>query len=950
MKNLARSLLLSVGLFLAVSSAYAWEDALHTKITFDLLIAAGFSPDEQASVAAMAAHDDGNSARVKVDPQTNKITFAGDQSRAFNVMPPVPGEVPAKTYGPVAIAPSDSRYIAAQMHLRSAQDKAAKGQSNESLTDLGIALRAIQNIFANRHAVCDATWTANGKMLYGAARWFPGKTLPPAFHNLDPNDDIFSPSQLPYLQAALHASGDFLRQFLQAVPSAAANPNPNFNPQTAAKDISDQITALTALRASLNAQLNTAAQQAQKVFDEARKSLPERHYSADKDYHRFYARPYLQLVIRQSSDGCRTVLEQYRSLLQYFLDSSPEAQKSLAAELQKDTAWLVATANQTATAVRKAAQTAESATDYAQAANACHDCRNTVLALFDKVRTPVQRLQENNVALIDLLQLQTDELHSILLVDIKFIRYNFYRNLKDGKNTTPELVAAFRTAVDNFHQRCDLELTDYLNASQALSRSFTQNPIVPLSDDEQKTYAKLGDTYREHASTTIQTIRDELKKQRGKLNELLDKLAAFATAEKLPPEFAGTFNASSKLAAHGRTFVWLLSEDLLTRLNPALNQLAVNLEHPADDDETALAYASHFTPADIKKLEKLSDMKDMADKASEIKDWADRAENVSDSYNNYKDGNHDISAVEQQLGEDIIREVVKEALKAGTDAGATAAATAAIAAIPYCEGAAPVLGKLIGSAIAELGDTLVGDAAADFVIDKLGPEKAKDFGAFILETIDTANLYMDAFGYGLAEGIDNLTGGGLIDAYDWYLRQKNKLKDWWNSDDDDTPDEMEPNQNVDPPINTDVDIGWPELPDIPGVTDIPDDIQKDMDDIQDLDPGNIFDLIKILDIAYDLKDKLDEMMKPLTNLMQQIQLFIKNILNNLTNFAVSIEHVDVESQRKQSLQVLTQDLGGRASPNAKETTFDEVIKKDDLTRSRQNDTSKFKGIQGNTSR
>jgi len=206
---------------LMTPSAMAWESAVHAKGVQDICKAFGFSEAAALRVGDGAWYD-GNDIRLDRKEGEKGVSAFRNQDRVFNTGVLAEG-TPVKTYGKFSISPNDTRYLSSRKYLNKAISLMKEENLGEALYNLGVGVRALQNIFANRDVVNDAAWTARGKMENGASAWMPGMAFDAAWHNVDDDDDVFSAAHSDALKASLQATMDYVAEFLKACPKAVKN-------------------------------------------------------------------------------------------------------------------------------------------------------------------------------------------------------------------------------------------------------------------------------------------------------------------------------------------------------------------------------------------------------------------------------------------------------------------------------------------------------------------------------------------------------------------------------------------------------------------------------------------------------------------------------------------------------------------------------------------------------
>jgi hypothetical protein len=150
MKQMAFLFIMSCLLIMA-PSAVAWESAVHAKGVQDICKAFGFS-EAAAICVGDGAWYDGNDIRLERREGEKGVSAFRNQDRAFNTGVLADG-MPVKTYGTFSISPNDTRYLNSRKYLNKAIALLKEEKRGEALYALGVGVRALQNIFANRDVV-----------------------------------------------------------------------------------------------------------------------------------------------------------------------------------------------------------------------------------------------------------------------------------------------------------------------------------------------------------------------------------------------------------------------------------------------------------------------------------------------------------------------------------------------------------------------------------------------------------------------------------------------------------------------------------------------------------------------------------------------------------------------------------------------------------------------------
>ena len=284
MKQMAFLFIMSCLLIMA-PSAVAWESAVHAKGVQDICKAFGFS-EAAAICVGDGAWYDGNDIRLERREGEKGVSAFRNQDRAFNTGVLAEG-MPVKTYGAFSISPNDTRYLNSRKYLNKAIALMKEEKRGEALYALGVGVRALQNIFANRDVVNDAAWTIRGKMENGAGGWFPGMTFDAAWHNVNVDDDVFSNEQAKALKASLEATTDYIAEFLKACPQAVENAR---RPESSVLDgIVEETLSLIPLREKLAQKVKQTGWEIAGQLDKAGAAFPVAKNAKERDDMRPYA-------------------------------------------------------------------------------------------------------------------------------------------------------------------------------------------------------------------------------------------------------------------------------------------------------------------------------------------------------------------------------------------------------------------------------------------------------------------------------------------------------------------------------------------------------------------------------------------------------------------------------------------------------------------------------------
>ena len=887
---------------LMTPSAMAWESAVHAKGVQDICKAFGFN-DEQATLVGDGAWNDGNDLRFQRNEGEKDITIYRNQDRAFNTGVLAEG-TPVKTYGKFSISPNDTRYLNSRKYLNKAIGLMKEEKRTEALYALGVGVRALQNIFANRDIVNDAAWTARGKMENGAGGWMPGMAFDPAWHNVDADDDVFSAAHLDALKASLQATMDYVAEFLTACPKAIENVR-----QPSASTV-DGIVAETVSLIPLREKLAQKVKQTNgDIVRQLDKALATFHMAATAKERK--TQPPYALTIHPARRLAtiakvtfRRKLEDMKSEVEDFSGSVDDEWKAFEKTTEDSLEALLKVSDELSKAMTEAfaaVKRASSEEGYMVARKQLADLSKTFFSTLKPYCEAVKFLNEQLTYWTDVLNKQMDEyamFHDIALLGI-------YASLKTQLPKTETAFADFMTvseaAVKEYTNRCDNALADFEQEMAAIEEAF----------------GKDADGLKKGATERVSAARAAFDKKAKQAAESLKGLAPLKQGEAVPKAVDDVIRSMMKDAKE-------LKNNVLNNIAPSIS----DIRHSSGDPQKARRLlAAHvdrqdfLRPIDIGSARpeswtpavwngdvpvkityvkhKISNPLDRFNKLNDINSFLEKMKGTSAEEAKKADfvaENGMTKEITNQVAADVTADVLGTVAEKGLGALGKAAGTAALSWLPN--------GAKIGGKIGETGGEFAGHVLSR-VIKKVGGETA-------------ANAVDGVFGEGTAERL----------AQNYIANSK----------------QMERTEQINNTLNTIAALMTPNA--VPGLMmDAFQDLEKDLLDEYVVDP--LID--KTLDAIFDDESAVDpnEMTKDLENTMDEFNKFdldlpwerqfamdwlekemqpykdfangIMDTLSSLTlqirgfmmgiiNLAVDLEHIDISDKMNQSLQTLKSDL------------------------------------------
>ena len=869
---------------LATPLAMAWESAVHAKAMQDVCRAVGFG-EADATRVGDGGWFDGNDIRIDRQEGKKGVSFIRNQDCAFNTGVLAEG-TPVKTYGKFSISANDTRYLNARKYLLKAEMLVKEGNRAEALYALGVGVRALQNIFANRDVANDAAWTTRGKMENGASAWIPGLTFDSAWHNVRKEDDSFSPVHADALKAALQATNDYVAEFLKKCPQVLENVKPLSN--AAIDGIVAEEVALLSVRRSLSRQVTLAGREAMARLDDAVAAFPSRLAMVKEDD----ALPYAlttapaQFLKMRLKNAWRQSLKDLQSDIDDFSGSLEDAKSNFTKTIRESLDSLRKEAEEVAQAMEAASKALKGASKeqaYAQARKNATSLYQAIFARLKSYGTPEDLFIDRILYLTDVLHSQMEDCS--LAYDVAIMKAR--RRMKERLPNSPDAFAEFKTAasaaVEAYAVRCDDVLADFEQMTGAVAAE----------------YGKDAEVLRKSAAEQVGAAKGVLSDKMKQAREAIEQLPKIPQGGELPPAFDDTLKRMMKDASELKDsvlrniefqFAYHRDEDpgefrrLLasrTTRQDFLRPIDIGSKRPDSwkpaiwhgDDELEITFIRRPSVDAVEKMHELFN------KGTKLKGQAD-------------DANKAVGYAEDISENGFTKQTADNLVK---DAGSKVAGNVGGKAIG--KATSKVIGKIVGSRFGPLGSK-VGSFVADVVGEAAGEYISNVAGDHIADAINWA------FGEGAADTVSqNIVDGAnwisdVIDVVDGVVNDI-LMSNPVNQFGEDMHQLIV--NNIYEPI-------WNYITGDDEVDSTPD-VINDVDNIlNDYDMDNPLERFIAMLQLQEIMDKVNEMIGNLMDMIASITMQIRGLLMNIMNLAVNIQKVDISSEMDQSLQALTNDL------------------------------------------
>lgn len=886
-------------LLLLCVPAMGWEPAVHAKGVQDVCKAMGFTED-QAAIVGDGAWVDGNDIRVERKAGQKSIQLYRNQDRAFNTG--VLGDgIPVKTYGKIAISPNDTRYLNSRKYLNKAIGLAKEGKSDEAFYALGVGVRSLQNIFANRDAAKDSAWIAQGKMENGAATWVPGAVFGTVWHNVNPDDDVISNEKTDALKASLEASADYIGEFLAACPQAVANAKQL--PATAVDGIVEETLTLLQLKEEL---AKNVQQIGHVIIDKLNNAVAP--FSVPKTAEVEQTLPPNSLTVAparwlttQARLTFQQQLDDVKSDIDDFSGSAGTEWKEFAKETGEKLDALRKSADDITKALTDAAAALKKASPeeaYEMARKQLDEMSKTVFMQLKPYWRLAEFFDEQVAYWIDVLNGQMSEFALRQNLALWESYHAMKSQLPKAEAAFTDFIDASNAAVKEYTGRCENALADFEREMAAIAESYGQEAAA-LKKSTKECVSAVRAVFDEKAKQATESLKgierlkqgeaipkavddviQRLMKDASELKDNVLKNIAPSVSEGSRPDF-DPFRLRRFLEANA------VREDFMRLID--IGSARPDSWKPAvwtSDDELEITLAKRFRIRykDIKRFKKLWDsgkkVNDTAEDMLKVKEYGERI---------YEDGfNADIA---QDMMGDIGGKVFGNATAPLFEMGGKVIGKA-------LGGRLGPIGSKVGGILGEIVGGLVNDLVGDWVGENLGAGIDYVFGIGTSEALATVLTDGITFVNDTLDAVDDFIIDAVSDGVDYITNQWNEF---WNSEDEFDPSSLTPEF-----VNSVVD---------------------EMDNIMNIfqNTFNLNDPIQ-RDIAMNWLDfqlgGFTSMFSGFTDMMSSMALQMRGFMMNIMNMAVDIQHVDVSSEMNESLQVLTNDLN---TMNGKDTEQDKSV-------------------------
>ena len=885
MKRAASVIVFLLLLLLLCIPVMGWEPAVHAKGVQDVCKALGFTED-QAAIVGDGAWVDGNDIRVERKAGQKSIQLYRNQDRAFNTG--VMGDgIPVKTYGKIAISPNDTRYLNSQKYLNKAIRLANEGKSDEAFYALGVGVRSLQNIFANRDVVKDSAWLAQGKMENGAATWVPGAVFSTAWHNVNPDDDVFSNEKTDALKASLEATADYIGEFLTACPQAIANAKQLS--ATAVDDIAEETLALLQLKEELSKNVQQIGRVIIDKLNDAVAAFPlpktaEEEQTLPPSSLTVVPARWLatqaKLTFKQQLDDVKSDVDDFSGSAATEWKEFAKATGEKLDALRKSADDITKSLVDAATALKKAS----SEEAYEIARKQLYEMSTTVFMQLKPHWRLAEFFDEQVAYWIDVLNGQMSE----FAVQQNLALWKNYHAMKSqlpkAENAFADFISNSNATVKEYTSRCENALADFEQEMAAIAESYGQDAAA-LKKSAAECVSAARAVFDEKAKQATESLKgiaplkqgDEIPKAVDDVIRRLMKDASELKDNVLKNVSPSASNSSQPtfdlLLRHRFLEANAVREDFLWPID--IGSTRPDSWKPAvwtSDDELEITLTKRFriTYKDVKRFKKFWDngkkANDTAKDILKVKEYGDRIS--EDGFT---------TDVAQDMMGDLGGKVIGDATSPLFEMGGKVIGKA-------IGGRFGPIGSKIGGVLGEIAGGLVNDLVGDWVGEHLGEGIDYVFGIGTSEAISSVIVDGVTFVNDTLDAVDDFIIDTVTDGVDYISDQWDKF---WNSEDE-----------IDPSLLT---------PDF--VNSVVDEIDNIMNVFQDT--FNLNDPIQRT-IAMDWLNfqlgGITSMVSGFMDMFSSIAMQMRGFMMNIMNLAVNIQHIDVSAEMNQSLQVLTNDL------------------------------------------
>ena len=913
--------LLIVFSLLACQTTMAWESFVHAKGVQDICKAFGFS-DEQAIRVGDGAWSDGSDITIERKAGEKNVQMYRNQDRVFNTGVLAEG-TPVKTYGKFSVSPNDTRYLNAKKYLNKAIRLAKEDKMDEACYALGVGIRSLQNIFANREAAYDAAWTAQAKIANGASAWMPGLPISPAWHNVNHDDNVFSEEKTESLKAALQATADTVGDFLAACPQAVANVKQLRT--TTIDGIVEETLSLLPLKEKLTQQVKQAGQD---IMSQIEKSLTAFPMPKTTEEQKKMPSPVLLVsparwLATVAKVAFRRQLEDLKSDVEDFSGSADDEWKAFAKTTEESLAKLRKSSEDVAKALMDAAATLKAASAeeaYVVARKQLAELSSAVFATLKPHCEAEDLLTEQVAYWCDVLQKQIGEYtvsHDLSLLKIFYV---LKTQLPKTDAAFADFITASNAAIKEYTGRCENALADFEQGMAAVADGYGKDAAALKANAAEcvsAARAVFGEKAKQAAESlkglaplkqgdaipkaVNDVIRNMLKDAKELKDNVLNNIAPNVSDSR--HDDIDPFKARRLLAAHVDRQDFLRSIDIGSRRPDSWAPAVLNSEIPL---EITLVKTNGRakTPADLveKVINHYSDAKTVQGTFDKVGDQSQHAGSKMTD----ETANQVVGDVGGKVASDIAGKIIsKGTVKLGGKIGG------ALAGSRFPGGAK--IGEKLGDAVATVGGEVLSHIIGPYIgegINKVfGEGAATSLAEDIVSVSNDVNDFMEGyeraelmnnlmFGgpQGFANAMSELIGRGEMDVLDRTLNvilDGETVESQWDGLLGDFSNQV---GEIVGDFNNMVD-GFDNM--ISGI----------MDEF-----NNKFDLDSPLERPIAM-EWLDQQLAPIkdftSGIMDTISSFtlqIRGFMMGIINLAVDLEHIDISDKMNQSLQTLKSDL------------------------------------------
>ena len=907
--------LLIVFSLLVCQTTMAWESFVHAKGVQDICKALGFN-DEQAIRVGDGAWSDGSDITIERKAGEKNVQMYRNQDRVFNTGVLAEG-TPVKTYGKFSVSPNDTRYLNAKKYLNKAIRLAKEDKMDEACYALGVGIRSLQNIFANREAAYDAAWTAQAKIANGASAWMPGLPISPAWHNVNHDDNVFSEEKTDALKAALQATADTVGEFLAACPQAVANVKQLKT--TTIDGIVEETLSLLSLKEKLTQQIKQAGQD---IMSQIEKSLTAFPVPKTADEQKKMPSPVLMVsparwLATVAKVAFRRQLEDLKSDVEDFSGSADDEWKAFAKTTEESLAKLRKSSEDVAKALTDAAATLKAASAeeaYVVARKQLAELSSAVFATLKPHCEAEDLLTEQVAYWCDVLQKQIGEYtvsHDLSLLKIFYV---LKTQLPKTDAAFADFITASNAAIKEYTGRCENALADFEQGMVAVADGYGKDAAALKANAAEcvsAARAVFGEKAKQAAESlkglaplkqgdaipkaVNDVIRNMLKDAKELKDNVLNNIAPNVSDSS--HDGIDSFKANHLLAAHVDRQDFLRPIDIGSRRPVSWAPAVLNSEIPLE-----ITLVKSKKPADLveRVINHYKNAKTVQGTLDKVGDQSEHA----GSEMTKETANQVVGDVGGKVASDVAGTIIsKGTVKLGGKIGGALAGSR----FPGGAKAGEMIGDVVATVGGEVVSHIVGPHIGEGIDTVFGEGAAASLAEDIVSVSEGVNAFMEGYeksdlmlnlmtpGTGTVQALSTLINNGTMDVLDRTLNvilDGETVESQWDG------------------LMGDFSNQVGEIVD--GFSNMVDGFENKISGI--MDEFNKYDL----DVPHEraigmewlerqmepFKDFASGLMDTISSITQQIQ----GALMGLINFAVDLEHIDISDKMNQSLQTLKSDL------------------------------------------